>query len=143
MKLFKLCLVLVLISLSFISNAEIVTENFRVMMAPKIAKNTAGYGVIKNTGSEADTLNSVCSDTVDVMFHKTEIRSGMAKMVHLSDVVIKAGQELVLEAMSYHLMLFDFHSAEFKEGGKITFFLNFKKAGVVKVEASIITTDSS
>lgn len=141
MKLLKLCLVLVLTSLSSISNAEIVTENFRIMMAPKVAKSTAGYGVIKNTGDEADTLISICSDTVDVMFHKTEIRSGMAKMIHLSDVVIEAGQELVLEPMSYHLMLFDFHSAEFKEGGKVTLFLNFKEAGVVKVEASIVTRD--
>lgn len=101
-------------------------------------KNTAAYGVIKNAGLTTDTLIDISSNAATVMLHKTEIDSGMARMIHMPKIVIKPSEELVLEPMSFHIMLSDISAETFKEGNKITLFFEFEKAGVVKVEAPVV-----
>ncbi|AUZ85823.1 copper chaperone PCu(A)C [Methylophaga nitratireducenticrescens] len=128
--------------------ADITTENFRIIKAPEVAKSTAGYGVIKNTGDEDDTLIAIHSDKAMVMLHKTEVNAdtGMAKMVHLSKTVIEAHSELVLEPMSYHLMLSNFADGFFNDNEIIIVWFEFEKAGKMQVEiplkASWETMDS-
>jgi periplasmic copper chaperone A len=117
--------------------ADMETENFRVILAPEVAKSTAAYGVIKNVGTEADTLIDIRSDAAMVMLHKTEINSGMAKMIHMPNLMIEAGSELVLEPMSYHLMLSDLTEDVFKQGKHIIIIFEFEKAGKIKVEAPV------
>jgi len=120
------------------SHADIETNNFRIILAPAVAKSTAAYGVIKNSGVEADTLIDISSDAAMVMLHKTEINSGMAKMIHMPNLVIEAGSELVLEPMSYHLMLSDLSEDVFKQGETIMLLLEFEKMGVIKIEVPIV-----
>ncbi len=108
-------------------------EKFWVVSPPSVARSTAGYGVIKNTGDEADTLIRICSSAADVMLHKTEIVSGMAKMLHMSNTVIEPNSELVLEPMSFHLMFMDMSDVFFKEGAEITLRLEFEKSGVIEL----------
>jgi periplasmic copper chaperone A len=122
---------------SVCSHADIETKEFRIILAPAVAKSTAAYGVIKNSGVEADTLIDISSDAAMVMLHKTEINSGMAKMIHMPKLVIEAGSELVLEPMSYHLMLSDLTEDVFKQGKHIIIIFEFEKAGKVKVEAPV------
>lgn len=128
---------LVLMLLSFYSHADIEIENFRINLAPEISKTTAAYGVIKNSGIAADTLIDISSDAAMVMLHKTEINSGMAKMIHMPNLVIEAGSELVLEPMSYHLMLSDLTEDVFKEGMHIIIIFEFEKAGKIKIDVPV------
>jgi periplasmic copper chaperone A len=127
----------VAILFSVCSYADIETKNFRIILAPSVAKSTAGYGVIKNVGAEADTLIDISSDAAMVMLHKTEINSGMAKMIHMPNLVIEAGSELVLEPMSYHLMLSDLTEDVFKEGMHIIIIFEFEKAGKIKIDVPV------
>jgi len=72
------------------------------------------------------------------MLHKTEIDSGMAQMIHMPNIVIEAGSELVLEPMSFHLMLSDLSEGVFKQGETIMLLLEFEKMGVIKIEVPIV-----
>jgi periplasmic copper chaperone A len=119
---------------SVCSYADIETKDFRIILAPAVAKSTAGYGVIKNVGAEADTLIDISSDAAMVMLHKTEINSGMAQMIHMPNIVI----ELVLEPMSFHLMLSGLSAEQFKQGETITLLLEFEKAGMIEIEVPIV-----
>jgi len=122
---------------SISSYADIEFENFRIILAPAVAKSTAAYGVIKNIGVEAETLIDIRSDAAMVMLHKTEIDSGMAQMIHMPNIVIEAGSELVLEPMSFHLMLSGLSAELFKQGQYISIIFEFEKAGEIKVEIPV------
>lgn len=116
---------------------KIELENFRVTLPPAVARSTAGYGIIKNTGNAADTLLNISSDGGDVMLHKTDISSGMARMIHMSNSVIEAGGELVLEPMSFHLMFTELCPVTFTEGGKVTISFEFEKSGIIDLEVPL------
>ncbi len=118
-------------------NCDIKIANFRVTLPPEVSRSTAGYGVIKNLGDEADTLIKIRSNAATVMLHKTEIVSGMAKMIHMSNMVIEPGSELVLEPMSFHLMLFNMDAKMIKKGGNINLLFEFENAGVIEIEVPI------
>ncbi len=112
-------------------------EGFWVVQPPGVARGTAGYGIIKNTGNESDTLLKVSSDVGFVMLHKTDVVNGVGKMMHISQSVIKAGESLVLEPMSYHLMLSDMDDRIYNEGETATLTFEFEKSGIIKVEVPI------
>ena len=71
------------------------------------------------------------------MLHKTEISSGMTQMMHLSSVVIEPDSELVLEPMSFHLMLSNIADKVFKNAAEITRILEFDKADTIEIEVPI------
>ncbi|PCJ30750.1 MAG: hypothetical protein COA90_08260 [Gammaproteobacteria bacterium] len=119
------------------SQPEIVFESFWIMDAPDVARNTAGYGVIKNKGDTADTLINIRCDMAMVMLHKTAIQSGMAKMIHQSNSVIEAHAELLLAPMSFHLMFMAITPANFSEGKLITVQFEFEKSGVIEVNIPV------
>ena len=112
-------------------------ENFRVTLPPAVARSTAGYGVIKNTGDASDTLLNIRSDGGDVMLHKTDISSGIARMIHMTNTVIEAGEELALEPMSYHLMFTELCPVIFTKDSKVTISFEFEKSGVIDIEVPL------
>jgi len=116
-------------AMSAIAAPQIEIENLRAILPPSVAKTTAVYGVIKNTGDEFDTLIRISSNTGMVMLHQTEIISGQAQMNHIDTFVIKPGDALTLKPMSYHLMLMAINHEVVKENGHITLTLEFKKQG--------------
>ncbi len=77
-----LILFCVIINVNASESCDLKIENFRVILPPDVSRSTAGYGVIRNTGNEPDTLIKIRSNAATVMLHKTEIISGMAKMIH-------------------------------------------------------------
>jgi len=140
MKYIQLFLVFATTALFTINSwADIETDNFQIMLAPAVAKSTAGYGEIRNTGPEADTLLEISSKDATVMLHKTEVKSNHAQMHHINSAVIEAGSSLVLEPMSYHLMLSDLSDVFFKDGGTVTLFFKFEKAGLVEVAVPVVS----
>jgi len=104
-------------------------DNLRVILPPSVARSTAVYGVIKNTGDESDTLIKISSNAGMVMLHQTEITSGFAQMNHIETYVIKAGDKLFLKPMSYHLMLMGINHDVLRKNGQISLTLEFKKQG--------------
>lgn len=134
-----LFLIVVSINSSYAENKpDIQTEKFWIVLAPEVARSTAGYGVIKNNGNESDMLIQISSNAATVMLHKTEIESGMARMIHMPNIVIEPHSKLVLEPMSFHLMFSDLSPAILSEGGEITLVLEFEKSGVIEIKAPIL-----
>jgi len=123
------------------SNADkqpnIETESFWIVLPPEVARHTAGYGIIKNTGEASDTLLKITSNAGAVMLHKTEIQSGKARMTHIPNIVIEAHSELVLKPMSFHLMFSDLSPVIFIDGSKATLFLEFEQSGIIKINILI------
>ena len=112
------------------NQANIQLENFWISSAPEVARSTAGYGTIRNIGSESDTLISIRSNAASmVMLHETKINSGMGGMEHVSSFVIKPGAELILIPMSFHLMLMKLNP-RFTRDEKARLWFKFKNAGV-------------
>lgn len=116
-------------------------ENFWISQAPNVARSTAGYGTIKNIGSEPDTLISIRSNAASmVMLHETKINSGMGGMEHVSSFVIKPGTELILKPMSFHLMLMKLTS-NFTRGEKVKLWFKFINAGEIETDAPILSAE--
>lgn len=137
-----LCLIVLLCTVFFNNSSadtksDIQIEQFWVVSPPPVANSTAAYGIIKNISDEDDTLIRICSPTASVMLHKTEIESGMARMIHMTNTVIAAHSELVLEPMSYHLMFMNITPTKFSEGEEILLRFEFEKAGVIEVMAPV------
>lgn len=116
---------------------DITLEQFWITLPPDVARTAAGYGIIKNSGDKSDTLLAIRSDGGSVMLHKTDIESGMARMMAMSNIVIEPGTELVLEPMSFHLMFSDLCPIIFIEGGNVTLWLEFENSGVIEVVAAL------
>ena len=117
--------VILLISSCAATTPQLQLDGFWVVKPPIVARSTAGYGTIRNTGKVADTLLKVSSDIGFVMMHKTEMNSGMAGMMHMSKMVIEPGSELVFEPMSYHLMFSDMAEHIHQEGETATLIFEF------------------
>ncbi|MDF1589326.1 MAG: copper chaperone PCu(A)C [Gammaproteobacteria bacterium] len=116
---------------------QIKINDFWIVLAPAVANNTAGYGIIKNDGGQADTLIAIECDNAHVMLHKTEINSGRAQMIHLHNMVIDAHSEVVLEPMSFHLMLMDLNKETFSSETDISLRFKFEKSGVIEVKVPV------
>jgi copper(I)-binding protein len=128
------CALILCISSSYAgSGPDLQFEKFWVVLPPDVARSTAGYGIIKNNGGEADTLIRICSEAAEVMLHQTKIVSGMAKMIHMSNTIIEPHSALVLEPMSYHLMFMGLSDVMFEEGAEITLLLEFEKSGEIEL----------
>ena len=133
-----LLLLAVFTNISYADNQPTIeTENFWVVLPPDVARSTAGYGIIRNSGNASDTLLSIRSDGGSVMLHKTDIKSGIARMIHMPNMVIEAGAEFILEPMSFHLMFSDLCPIIFTEGGSITLSFEFEKSGMIKIEVPL------
>ena len=118
-------------------STEIELVDFWISAPPPIAKGTAGYGIIKNTGDTADTLTHLCTEDAHLMLHKTEINNSRAKMLHMRNTIIPSHSELVLEPMSYHLMFSDLKPNRFIEGQKITLRFEFEQAGSISIDVPV------
>lgn len=116
---------------------QIKIDTFWVVLPPAVANSTAGYGIIKNEGGQADTLIAIECDNAHVMLHKTEINSGRAQMIHLHNMTIEAHSELVLKPMSFHLMLMNLDKETFSSETDITLRFTFEKSGVIDVKVPV------
>ncbi len=133
-----------LISLIFLSllvsskaYAEQVTiENSWIREAPPTLKVLAGYLTIHNHGEQDLTL--ICAQSskfADVMFHKTSVVEEVAKMQHVDEIKIPAGESFSLSPGGFHLMLMG-RKTPLKAGDEVDLTLTFKEID----DKKIITT---
>lgn len=99
---------------------------------------SAGYLVITNTGSAADTLVSASSTVAaSVELHTSEMdASGMMGMHPVDGIEIPAGASVALEPGAYHLMVMGLRE-DLAVGDPLEFDLVFQHAGTLTAEAEV------
>ncbi|NPD14088.1 copper chaperone PCu(A)C [Xinfangfangia sp. D13-10-4-6] len=105
---------------------------------PAVAKTAGGYLKITNTGTEADKLIAVESTIADkTEVHTTETDAeGVARMIHVPELVVPAGEAVTFERGGYHIMFMGLKSP-LNEGDLVPGTLVFERAGRIDVEFSI------
>jgi periplasmic copper chaperone A len=113
-------------------------ENPRIRTPLGQNPNTGGYMIIKNTGSEADTLLSVscdCAESVEI--HEMKHEAGMMKMQPvMNGLSIAPGKEVTLAPGGLHLMIMAV-KPEMRTDNEVELKLEFAKAKTVIVEAEL------
>ncbi|MGK7753528.1 MULTISPECIES: copper chaperone PCu(A)C [unclassified Roseovarius] len=99
---------------------------------PKMAKAGAGFMTITNNGDTDDVLLEVRADFPKVEVHTTEETDGVAKMMHVDNLPVPAGETVELAPGGYHVMFMGF-SSQLEEGQEIPATLVFENAGEVEV----------
>ncbi len=100
------------------------------------AKAGGGYMTITNYGDSDDALISVSADFPRVMIHQSVEVDGIAKMNHVDQVTIPAGETVKLSPGGYHVMFMGL-SAPLEEGAKIPATLVFQNAGELDVTFNV------
>jgi len=81
-------------------------QNPWVRMPPPVADTAAGYMTLTNNSRTAIEIVSVTSSVSEsAEFHSMVMHEGMMHMNKMDDVVIAAGESLVFDTGSNHLML--------------------------------------
>jgi len=89
-----------------VERPELTFESAWIRALPPGMKMTAGFGRLKNHGSQSIELNSYSSPSFgDVSLHRTELVDGMSKMREVKRLEIPAGGTVELAPGGYHLML--------------------------------------
>ncbi|MDD9726887.1 copper chaperone PCu(A)C [Roseovarius sp. SK2] len=103
---------------------------------PKMAKAGAGFLTITNNGDTDDVLLEVRADFPKVEVHTTEETDGVAKMMHVENLPIPAGEAVELSPGAYHVMFMGLE-APFEDGQEIPATLVFEKAGEVEITFNV------
>jgi len=100
--------------------------------------NSALYFVIRNSGEKTDTLIEAKSRIADdIMIHETYSKGKeMSGMRMLKFVAVPSKSAVKFKPQGLHVMLVDLKE-DLISGQKKDFSLVFKKAGVVKVKATV------
>ncbi len=100
--------------------------------------NSATYLVIRNTGTAADRLVKVDSDVAKAIeLHTTEMQGNTMSMRPVAGgIEVPAGGQVELKPGGYHVMLIGLNR-ELKPNDRVTFKLQFEKAGAVDVQATV------
>ena len=101
------------------------------------ASTSAAYMVIRNAGTEPDTLLAVRADAAEVVeLHVSETKNGVTMMSAVENVPVPARGKAELKPGGLHIMLIKLKQ-ELTAGEKITLTLVFEKSGEIQVEAEI------
>ncbi len=101
---------------------------------------TSAYMTVLSPNADR-ILDVNCACAMSVEMHQTQIQNGIARMVGPAPVDVPAGQPLVFAPGGRHLMVMGLKSP-IKPGQVVTFTLNFKVAGPLKVDFTAPTTKS-
>ncbi|MDH3353970.1 MAG: copper chaperone PCu(A)C [Chromatiales bacterium] len=118
--------------------SEIVVKGAWVREAPPMAKALGGYMILKNLGKGERRLVAVSASHFDeVMIHRTVIKGGVARMVHLEELAVPAGGRIEFIPGEYHLMLMR-PDRRFIAGEKIDMTLKFKNGEEKNVSYKVL-----
>ena len=125
------------ISIPVQADQTIFVENVWIREAPPTVKTLAAYMTLRNPTDNDISLICVESPTfTNVMFHRTEIKDGMAKMRHADEIIIPSHASFELTPGNYHMMLLGMKKP-LKEGDSVELTLIFKNADNQKVFAVV------
>jgi copper(I)-binding protein len=99
-------LLMLMTNLALATESTIEVSGAWVREAPPGAAMLAAYMKINNTGTDNRVLTRIESPRFQhVMLHQSIVVDGIAKMHHQDSLEIPAGDSLILEPGSYHLMM--------------------------------------
>ncbi|MFK8068774.1 MAG: copper chaperone PCu(A)C [Gammaproteobacteria bacterium] len=131
---------LFLISFSVNADQTLVIENAWIREAPPTVNVLAAYVTFKNPTDRDIILTSVNSPAFkNVMFHKTEMKDGLAKMRHADEIVIPAHSSFELAPGGVHMMLMGKNTA-LKLEDQVEFNLSFENINDQKIIATVKKT---
>jgi len=108
-----------------------------VREAPPSAHMLAAYMTLQNTTGEEQVLVGVSSPHFShVMLHKSEVVDGVARMIHLDEIVIPGNSSVELAPGGLHLMM-PAPEDQLTEGDSVEFVLTFSNGDPVTVEAEV------
>jgi len=100
---------------------------------PVTAQTGAGYLTITNTGTTPDRLLEVRADFPKVEVHTTEMKDGVARMLHVEALEIPPGETVTLAPGGFHVMFMGLRGDPFEIGEEISATLVFETAGTLDV----------
>ena len=137
MKRFMLALTLAANSWLAAAQPDIQIENAWVREAPPSARMLAAYMTLKNPADQDQVLVEVQSPAFShVMLHRSEVIDGVARMIHLDEVVIPAGGSVQLEPGGLHLMM-PAPETRLSAGDRVPLVLLFADGNQIEVQAEV------
>lgn len=108
-----------------------------VRLVPPVAKNSAAYMEIKNTGNKVLEIESAQSPVAAVVeVHKTTMTDGVMRMAEVKDLTIPVGGKVEMQPGGYHVMLINL-TEPLQKGQVVPVTLTFKTGQVLKVNATV------
>lgn len=99
-------IVLFLFSLPCFSAGKLVMKNAWVREAPPMAKNLAGYAIVKNNGNATIKIVSLESPMFEkIEMHVTNFDNGMMRMEQVKELKLFTGESIYFEPGGKHFML--------------------------------------
>ncbi|UCE76777.1 MAG: copper chaperone PCu(A)C [Gammaproteobacteria bacterium] len=137
MKRILLALTLAACSWLPVAQAEVQVEDAWVREAPPGARMLAAYLTVNNSGAEDLVLVEVQSPAFShIMLHKSEVVDGVARMVHLDEIVIPAQGSVQLQPGGMHLMM-PAPEARPSAGDRVPLVLIFADGNRLEVQADV------
>jgi hypothetical protein len=135
----RVMLALTLAATSWLAAAQpdIQIEDAWVREAPPSARMLAAYMTLKNSADQDQVLVEVQSPAFShVMLHRSEVIDGVARMIHLDEVVIPAGGSVQLEPGGLHLMM-PAPETRLSAGDRVPLVLLFADGNQIEVQAEV------
>lgn len=137
MKRILLALTLAACSWLHVAQAEVQVEDAWVREAPPGARMLAAYLTVNNSGAEDLVLVEVQSPAFShIMLHKSEVVDGVARMIHLDEIVIPAQGSVQLQPGGMHLMM-PAPEARLSAGDRVPLVLIFADGNRLEVQADV------
>ena len=116
------------------SKGNLKISNIWARATPNLAQTAAVYiERLHNLGLQTDHLVNISSAIAKKnLIHKTIVENGIAKMLHLKELKIHAGQTLRFKPGGLHIMMLGIQKP-LKGGTTFPLTLNFKEAGNIEV----------
>jgi copper(I)-binding protein len=108
-----------------------------IRATPPGARTGAAYLTITSRGSADRLLGAATAAAGAVQLHGHVAEGGMARMVHLAELELPAGETVRLEPGGLHLMLLDL-KAPLTAGATVAVTLHFAGAGAVELEVPVV-----
>ncbi len=126
------------------SEAEqvIIAENVWIREAPPSVNVLAAYMTLRNpTDKDIRLIRAESPAFENIMFHKTELEEGMAKMRHADEILIPARSSFQLTPGGHHMMLMG-KKGPLKEGDSVRLILIFKEDEHQEITAKVKKTST-
>jgi copper(I)-binding protein len=113
----------------------------KAFATPPTAQSGGGFMEITNTGTTDDTLLAVQADFPRVELHTTIFTDGIARMTHLDDLAIPAGETITLAPGGLHVMFMGLKGDPLEVGETVEATLVFEDAGEIAVTFDVVERD--
>ena len=117
--------------------AELIIEDAWVRAMPPGQSVAVGFLSLVNTGDEAITIVGAQSDSAEqTEIHQHRHHNGMMRMEKVEQLIVPAGETVILAPGGYHLMLMDTKSA-LKVGDSVLFELQTSRGDKISTTANV------